>query len=57
MLSLAGDEPSTDIIFMSIVAKEQQGYEQISPAVNSSHISIDSTTFRGWQVTLVSKRT
>jgi hypothetical protein len=29
MLSLAGDESSTDIMFMSIVAKEQQGYEQI----------------------------
>jgi hypothetical protein len=29
MLSLAGDESSTDIMFMSIVAKEQQGYEEI----------------------------
>jgi hypothetical protein len=46
MLSLAGDKSSTDILFMSTVSKEQQGYEQICPAVNISHISIDSTIFR-----------
>jgi hypothetical protein len=44
MLSLAGDKSSTDIVFMSMVAKEQQGYEQITPAANISHIS--STIFR-----------
>jgi hypothetical protein len=43
MLSLAGDKSLTDIVFMSMVAKEQQGDEQISPAVN---ISIDSTIVR-----------
>jgi hypothetical protein len=43
MLSLAGDKSSTDIVFMSRVAKEQQEYEQISPAVN---FGIESTIFR-----------
>jgi hypothetical protein len=46
MLSVAGDKSSTAIVFMSMVAKEQQGYEQITPAANISHISIDSTIFR-----------
>ena len=46
MLSLAGDKSLADIVFMSMVTKEQQGDEQTSPAVDISHISIDSTIFR-----------
>lgn len=43
MLSLAGDKSLTDIVFISMVAKEHHGNEQTSPAFN---ISIDSTIFR-----------
>ena len=46
MLSLAGDKSLSDIVFVSMIAKERQGDEQISPAVNISHNSIDSTIFR-----------
>jgi hypothetical protein len=44
MLSPTGEESSADIVtvFISMVAKEQQGYEQISYTVNISHISLDS---------------